>query len=204
VSGTGHEWDIAVAEICEGCTDGIHVLEKLKTVRRTICRTSHAQVLLFPSQKLMREPERDMTDEELITFCGRRAVEYETYFIDGNYDDRSLEDALKLYGSFYILEALPEKWSKHHMFKCNCAHCFQWASCHHGVLATMVCDPSIKCPTQYLETEIQARCKRGRPGGKKGDNSEGEGEGDARQFVKGPSTAMDEVRIKFCVYCARA
>ena len=115
----------------------------------------------------------------------------------------SLEDALKLYGSFYILEALPETWSKYHM-SCNCAHCFQWASCHHGVLATLVCDPSIKCPTQYLEIEIQARCKRGRPGGKKGDNSGGEGEGDCRQFVKGPSTAMDEVRIKFCVYCARA
>ena len=55
-----------------------------------------------------------------------------------------------------------------------------------------------------METEIQARCKRGRPGGKKGDNSDGDAEGECRQFVKGPSTAMEEVRFKFCVECARA
>ena len=40
----------------------------------------------------MREPEKDMTDEKMITFCWRRAVEYENYFIDGKYDDSSLED----------------------------------------------------------------------------------------------------------------
>ncbi len=139
--------DIAVAEICEGCTNGIDVLEKLKTVRQAICCTTHAQVLLFPSQQFMRVLDSDMTDEEMITFCRRRDVEYEEYFIDGNYDDYSLQDVLKLYSSFYILEAMPEKWSKHHMFKCSCAHCFQWASCHHSVLATMVCDPSLKGPT---------------------------------------------------------
>ena len=102
-----------------------------------------------------------MTDEGLITFCGKRAVEFERYFIQGEYDDRSIEDALKLYGSFHILEALQEKWSDAHMFKCNCPRCFQYAGCHHVVLATMVCDPSLVCPTKYLLSEIQALRARG-------------------------------------------
>ena len=141
-----------------------------------------------------------MTDEGLITFCGKRAVEFERYFIQGEYDDSSIEDALKLYGSFHILEALQEKWSDAHMFKCNCPHCFQFAGCHYVVLATMVCDPSLVCPTQYLLSEIQARRKRGRPGARKGDKSDGESELESRERVDGPSTSMEEVSPLFHAY----
>ena len=102
-----------------------------KRVKRSVCRTSHATVLLFPRQSLISEAGIGMTDEGLIAFCGKRAVEFERYFIQGHYDDRSIEDALKLYGSFYILEARQEKWSDAHMFKCNCPRCFQFAGCHH-------------------------------------------------------------------------
>ena len=117
------------------------------------------------------------------------------YFIQGEYDDRSIEDALKLFRSFYILEALQEKWSDTHMFKCNCPHCFQYAGCHHVVLATMVCNPSLVCPTKYLLSEIQALRKRGRPGARKGDKSDGELE--SRERVDGPSTSMEEVSPLF-------
>ena len=200
VSGKDHEWDIAVGDICssEVCRTVTDLFENLRTVRRSVCRNTHARVLLFPSQELIREAGIGMTDELLIAFCGKRAVEFAEYFIKGKYDDRSIQDALKLYGSFYILEALEVKWSDYHMFKCNCAHCFQWAGCHHVVLASMVCDPRLKCPTKYLRSEIQARRTKGRPGTKKGDRSDCEGEGDCRDKVAGPSTAMEDVS-QFCL-----
>jgi len=195
VSGTGHEWETAVEEICSSdvCRTVDDLFLNLKRVKRSVCRTSHATVLLFPRQSLIREAGIGMTDEGLIAFCGKRAVEFERYFIQGEYDDRSIEDALKLYGSFYILEALEQKWSDAHMFKCNCPRCFQYAGCHHVVLATMVCDPSLVCPTKYLQSEIQARRKRGRPGARKGDRSDGESELESRERVDGPSTSMAAV-----------
>ena len=46
-----------------------------------------------------------------------------------------------------MLDALPQKWSNIHLFKCNCFKC---ASCVHILLAGMVCDPSIKVPSKNL------------------------------------------------------
>ena len=195
VNGRDNNWDEAVAELCANCTTSSDLLQNLKTVRRTICRTSHARVVLFPTQDLIREAGKDVTDEELIVFCEDRAHEYEEYDIKGSPDDWTLQEALLLYGSFYILESLDVKWSDYHLFKCNCAHCFQWASCHHVVLASMVCDPNLKCPTKYLTSEIQARRKRGRPGPRKGDRSDGESEEECRSRIEGPSTAMAEVNV---------
>ena len=202
VQGSSCEWETAVEAICSSdvCRNVGDLFQNLKRVKRSVCRTSHATVLLFPRQRLIREAGIGMTDEGLITFCGKRAVEFERYFINGEYDDRSIEDALKLYGSFYILEALQEKWSDAHMFKCNCPCCFQYAGCHHVVLATMVCDPSLVCPTKYLLSEIQARRKRGRPGARKGDKSDGESELESRERVDGPSTSMEEVSPLFHAY----
>ena len=140
-----------------------------------------------------------MTDEGLIAFCNRRAQEFERYFIQGHHDNSSIQEALKLYALFYILEALDEKWSECHMFKCNCPRCFQWAGCHHAVLATMVCDPNVVCPMKYLKSEIQARRKRGRPGARKGDRSDGDSELESRERVDGPSTSMEAVSPLFRV-----
>ena len=53
--------------------------------------------------------------------------------------------------------------------------------------------PSLVCPTKYLQSEIQARRKRGRPGARKGDRSDGESELESRERVDGPSTSMEEV-----------
>jgi hypothetical protein len=107
----------AVAELCANCTTSPDLLQNLKTVQRTICRTSHARILLFPAQDLIHEAGDDVTDEELIVFCENRAHEYEEYYIKGNPDDRTLQEALLLYGSFYILESLDVKWSDYHLFK---------------------------------------------------------------------------------------
>ena len=85
------------------------------------------------------------------------------------------------------------------MFKCNCPRCFQWATCHHAVLATMVCDPNVGCPMKYLKSEIQARRKRGRPGARKGDRSDGDSELESRERVDGPSTSMEAVSPLFRV-----
>ena len=142
----------AVGDICSSdvCSTVGDLFANLKSVKRAICRTTHAKVLLFPSQSLIREAGIGMTDEGLIAFCNRRAQEFERYFIQGHHDNRSIQEALKLYGSFYILEALEEKWSECHMF--NCPRCFQWAGRHHAVLATMVCDPNVVCPMKYLKS----------------------------------------------------
>ena len=84
-----------------------------------------------------------MTDKGLIVFCSICSVEFKRYFFQGIHNNRSIHEALKLYGLFYNLEAPEEKWSECHMFKCYCPRCFQWARCHHAVLATMVCDPNV-------------------------------------------------------------
>ena len=122
VTGSGCEWETAVEAICSSdvCRNVGYLFLNLKRVKRSVSRTSHATVLLFPRQSLIREAGIGMTDEGLIAFCCKRAVEFERYFIQGDYDDCSIEDALKLYGLFYILEALQEKWNDAHMFKCNC------------------------------------------------------------------------------------
>ena len=55
--------------------------------------------------------------------------------------DWTLEEALGCCESFYVLEALPQKWSNMHLCKCKCPECFKSASCMHVLLAGMVCDP---------------------------------------------------------------
>ena len=72
----------------------------------------------------------------------------------------------------------------------------------------MVCDPNVGCPMKYLKSEIQARRKRGRPGARKGDRSDGDSELESRERVvrmDGPSTAsvrvcMEAVSPLFRVY----
>ena len=51
--------------------------------------------------------------------------------------------------------------------------------------------------TDLFENLMQARRTKGRPGAKKGDRSDCEAEGDCRDRVQGPSTAMEEVSISF-------
>ena len=61
--------------------------------------------------------------------------------------------------------ALPQLWSTHHLFKCNCPMCFKNASCAHVLLASMLCDKRIEVPMQDVDASLQYRRRRpGRPG----------------------------------------
>ena len=61
------------------------------------------------------------------------------------------------------MEALPEKWSDNHLFKCNCEAGFKNASCHHVLMASWVVDSSAQIPDRYLSMHAQQRRKCGRP-----------------------------------------
>ena len=94
------------------------------------------------------------------------------------YGGTTLDEALRGYSEFHILEGQSVEWSKEHSFKCNCPHICQWASCHNGLLCTMVCKPSQVVPPQYLglgyNLGIHSRGKRGRPHrGDQGEESAG-------------------------------
>ena len=52
------------------------------------------------------------------------------------------------------------------------------SGCHHVVLASMGCDPKLKCSAKKLKSEIQALQKRGRPGAREGgERSDGDCDG---------------------------
>jgi hypothetical protein len=93
------------------------------------------------------------------------------YFISDRLDEglphlSSIDAGLTLFESFHVLEAMDERWSEVHLFKCNCPKFFKTGSCHSSLLAGMVCDPKIRVPKQYLGIALQSRRKRGRPAGK--------------------------------------
>ena len=74
----------------------------------------------------------------------KAAEVYARYYVDCNLQDPapdgepwSLEAALGCFESFYVLEALPQRWSLCQLFKCNCPECFKSASCVHCILGVM-------------------------------------------------------------------
>ena len=112
----------------------------------------------------------DISNAELVALMSNAAKMYARYFVNGHLQnpspagtDWTLEEALGCCESFYVLEALPNKWSNMHLFKCNCPECFKFASCVHILLAGMVCDPSILVPSKNLGITLQCRRARGRP-----------------------------------------
>ena len=115
-----------------------------------------------------------MSDGDLLRHVTWRAKLFMDFFMHNKYGDTPLEEALRVYAEFHILEGQPVEWSNEHSFKCNCPHFCQWASCHHGLLCTMVCKPSLVVPHQYLGLGVHSRGKRGRP--RRGDQGEDEGE----------------------------
>ena len=84
----------------------------------------------------------------------------------GLIDNNIRTEALDIYEEFHILEALPQKWSKYHLFKCNYPISFKTVSCAHVLLASMVtvCDRGIEVPIQYWSASLQhLRRGPGRP-----------------------------------------
>ena len=106
-----------------------------------------------------------------------------------------------------MLEALSQKWSNIHLFKCNCSD--KCASCVHILLACMVCDPSIKVPNKNLGITIQRRRGRGRPS-RKGCEVGDAGEARARacivlqkEYIQGDMSALVQCGVRLIIPICR-
>ena len=182
-SGKCKTWKLAVDQLTRDAEDMRVLVRNLKEQERRVSPTSHAPVLLMPSQKFLREV---MEMENAFAPTGpftMRAAQFIRIFVENGIYSESITEALDVYESFHVLEALPTRWSPIHLFKCNCRTCFTHASCAHVLLASMVCDHKIEIPVQYVSTTFQVRSKRGRPA-VSGQNMEvGDVEEEARKKV---------------------
>ena len=125
------------------------LLHNLREKDRRISSTVHASVLLMLTQKYLREfidhPLAGVDEASGQYFV--LLVQFKRMFMDnGMFDSETLDYALQVYESFHVLEALPSRWSAQHLFKCNCSTCFQYASCPHALLESIVCDAKIEVP----------------------------------------------------------
>ena len=154
ISGASEKWDNTVEKICD---NGMHIADllfKLKTV--SIHPGTDAKVILLPAACIMSECSL-MSNGDLMRDVTQRAKLFVDFFMHNKYGDTPFEEALRVCAEFHILEGQSVQWSKEHSFKCNCPHFCQWASCHHGLLCTMVCKPSLVVPSQYLRLGVHSR-----------------------------------------------
>jgi len=170
--GNAETWRLALQAVYRDVESMRDLLSSLATVKRKVNAPSDATVLLMPSQSLMRrllEEEPDHSDRSMRDAVRSLADDYISYYMRQDFNKRDgsgeydLKSALVLYESFYVLEAQSPRWSKVHLFKCNCLECFKCASCCHSLLAGMMCDSNIRVPALSLGITVQSRRKRGRP-----------------------------------------
>ena len=133
---------------------------------------------------------------------------YARYYIQDTLQDPapdgeqwSLESALGCFESFYVLEALPQRWSQCHLFKCNCPECFKTASCVHCILASMVCNPAIRVPATCLGATIQGRRRRGRPCARGSDVSDVAEARSRERLELGMEYRMPKVSMSMLLTC---
>ena len=171
------------------CEDIHDLIKNLGIVPRRIAPTTHARVVLMPTQKIIKVlKDEGKSVEEIRDTIHDYANDYWKFFVDNDYTvDASprarMRTVLGLYESFHLLEALPQKWGKECLYKCNCVYYFKHASCWNVLLLSMVMDMTIKVPSQWIAQTVQSRRKRGRPGTKNsivGDDLEPE----ARESTK--------------------
>ena len=163
--GSGGVWRSAVADITAEVEDMQQLIYNLAVIKRTVAPTSHATVLLMPSQgfiKHLLKAHPDIANDELVEIVEAAAHVYARYYVNGSLQDPapdeepwSLPAALECFESFYVLEALLQRWSPCHYFKCNCPECFKSGSCVHSLLASMVCHPEIRVPSKSLGVTVQ-------------------------------------------------
>lgn len=162
-------WKKAVEAVSEGVSNLPELLVSLKETERRVAPTTHAAALLMPTQKLLKsilEDDPTVTARDLAARVKSRSLFFKDFYLGGvkTASGYTLEEALDLYEEFHILEAVNPRWSKYHMFKCNCPCCFKNASCAHVLLASMVCDKRIEVPIQYVDASLQYRRRgKGRP-----------------------------------------
>ena len=179
--GTGGAWRTAVADldVIAEVEDVQQLIGNLGRVKRSAASTTQAVVLLMPSQAFMKrtiEEQPQTTNDELVCEVEKAAEVNARYYVDCNLQNPapdgepwSLEATLGCFESFYVLEALHQRWSQCHLFKYNCPECFKTASCVRCILASMVCNATIHVPGPSLGATIQGRCRRGRPSARGSD-----------------------------------
>ena len=127
------KWNDTVSDLCD-CVIMMHIADllfKLRNVGRSILPGTDAEVILLPAACIMSECSL-MSDADLLGHVNQRAKLFVEFFMHNIYGRTTLEEALRVYAEFHILEGQPVEWSQQHSFKCNCPHFYQWASCHHG------------------------------------------------------------------------
>ena len=80
--GTGGVWRTAVADITSEVEDMQELIGNLGHIKRTVAPTSHATVLLMPSQAFMKrtlEAHPQMTNDELVREVEKAAGVYARY-----------------------------------------------------------------------------------------------------------------------------
>jgi len=189
--GSRAAWEKGIASIYgDEVKDTRSLLSGLANAERTIHPTTDATVLLMPTQKLLKLlllDDPDINDAALIAEVRTHSAAYVSYYIQGRKTNTvgrpyTLDEALLIYETFHVLESHDARWSKSHLFKCNCDVHFKRASCSHCLLAGMACDARIKLPSQYRGDTVQQRRKRGRPSSK-GTEIGDEGEARARERI---------------------
>ena len=85
--GSGHVWKTAVRELIDGVDDRRVLVRNLKEMERCVSPTSHAAVLLMPTQKFTLQlwDTRDTACEQTAEFI-MRAAKFQRIFIDNNLD----------------------------------------------------------------------------------------------------------------------
>ena len=110
---------MAVDQLTRDAEDMRGLVRSLKEQERRVSPTSHAPVLLMPTQKFMRamlemiENAFDPTGPFTM-----RAAQF--IFIENGIYHESITEALDVYDSFHVLEALLTRLSPKHLFKRNC------------------------------------------------------------------------------------
>ena len=128
------------------------LVRNLEEQEPRVSLTSHNPILLMPTQKFMRtmlEIENAFAPTRPFTI---RTAQFFRIFVENGISSESITEALDVYVSFHVLEALPTPWSPIHLLKCNCSTCFTHASYAHVLLASMVCDHKIEIPVQYVSS----------------------------------------------------
>ena len=146
-------------------------LRKGTSAKNRVCPTTHATCVLMPSQKLMKclvKRYSHLSRDEIREIVEERADNYWKFFVEKNYmldvaPEKELHRSVAMYGSFHLLEALPNKWGDEVYFKCNCIDYFHYGVCSNSLLLGMVVDRTLTVPRGYLKRTLQERKKRGRP-----------------------------------------
>ena len=100
------------------------LITSLKNTERKVSPTCHAMVLLMPTQKQIKtivETQPTIDAPRMAGVIKSRSEAFKDFYLGGvqTASGMTLLEALDLYEDFHILEALPQRWSAHHLFKCN-------------------------------------------------------------------------------------